>query len=182
VLLQESRIVTDAFSPSGGSNINIQPFNDSNIVIVRSNDSVINAAGNLTIDSSVTFKPAEIPEVAVVNPSDLIAQEFCRQRGSSEFIVTGKGGLAADPNDKADGNQIEVDLVEPVPSRPRNSSQRRSETEDNQPISSLDIVPARGWIRDENGDVILVSYDPTKTGINRQLSQPPQCQPSVDPG
>jgi large exoprotein involved in heme utilization and adhesion len=99
-----------------------------------------------------------------VDPSDLIAAEFCRQRGSSAFIVTGKGGLAVDPNDKADGNQIEVDLVEPVPSQPRNSSQKRSETEDNQPISSLDIIPARGWIRDENGDVILVSYDPTKTG------------------
>jgi filamentous hemagglutinin family protein len=113
----------------------------------------------------------------VVDPNDLIAQEFCRQRGGSEFIVTGKGGIAADPNDKADGNQIEVDLVEPVPSRPRNSSQRRSETEDNQPISSLDLVPARGWIRDENGDVILVGYDPTKTGVRRQSMQHPQCQP-----
>jgi hypothetical protein len=88
--------------------------------------------------------------------------------------------LAADPNDKADGNQIEVDLVEPVLSRPRNSSQRRSETEDNQPISSLDIIPARGWIRDENGDVILVGYDPTKTGVQRQPSQLPHCQPSLN--
>jgi filamentous hemagglutinin family protein len=116
----------------------------------------------------------------VVDPNDLIAQEFCRQRGESEFVVTGKGGIAADPNDKADGNQIEVDLVEPVPSRPRNSSQRRSETEDNQPISSLDLIPARGWIRDENGDVILVSYDPTKTGVQRQPSQLPQCQPNLN--
>jgi large exoprotein involved in heme utilization and adhesion len=116
----------------------------------------------------------------VVDPSDLIAQEFCRQRGGSEFVVTGKGGIAADPNDKADGNQIEVDLVEPVPSRPRNSSQRRSETEDNQPISSLDIIPARGWIRDENGDVILVGYDPTKTGVQRQPAQLPQCQPNLN--
>ena len=177
VLLQGSRIVTDAFSPSGGSNINIQPFNNSNIVIVQSSDSVINAAGNLTIDSSVTFQPAEIPEVAVTNPNDLIAQEFCRQRGESTFVVTGRGGIAVSPNDKSDGNQINVDLVEPVPSRPRNTSQKRSETEDNQPISSLDLVPARGWIRDENGDVILVSYDPTKTGTNRQPTQLPQCQP-----
>jgi large exoprotein involved in heme utilization and adhesion len=177
VLLQESRIVTDASSPSGGSNINIQPFNNSNIVIIQSNDSVINAAGNLTIDSSVTFQPAEIPEVAVTDPNDLIAAEFCRQRGESAFVVTGRGGIAVSPNDKADGNQIEVDLVEPVPSQPRNSSQKRSETEDNQPISSLDIIPARGWIRDENGDVILVSYDPTKTGVRRQPAQLPQCQP-----
>jgi large exoprotein involved in heme utilization and adhesion len=97
VLLQGSGIVTDAFSPSGGSNINIQPFNESNIVIIHLTDSIINAAGNLTIDSSVTFKPAEIPEVAVVNPSDLIAQEFCRQRGVATFIVTGKAELLLIP-------------------------------------------------------------------------------------
>ncbi len=180
VLLGGSRIITNAFSPSGGSNISIRPFTQPTVAIVQSVDSTILAAGNLTIDSSVTFQPAEVPEVAVTDPNDLIAQEFCRQRGGSEFVITGKGGLAADPNDKADGNQINVDLVEPVPSRPRNSSQRRSETEDNQPVSSLDIVPARGWIRDENGDVILVSYDPTKTGVRRQPSQLPQCQPNLN--
>ncbi|MGB3404214.1 MAG: hypothetical protein WBA77_16135, partial [Microcoleaceae cyanobacterium] len=58
---------------------------------------------------------------------------------------------------------------------PQNTSQQPSEINDNQAIYSvtpsdlsravsrevegLDIIPARGWIRDENGDVILVSYD-----------------------
>jgi filamentous hemagglutinin family protein len=112
----------------------------------------------------------------VVDPNDLIAQEFCRQRGGSEFVVTGRGGIAVNPNDKSDGNQINVDLVEPVPAQPRNTSQQRSETDENQPISSLDIVLARGWIRDENGDVILVSYDPTKTGVQRQQHNPYSCQ------
>ncbi len=184
VLLQGSRIITNAFSPSGGSNINIQPFNDSNIVIIQSNDSVINAAGNLTIDSSVTFQPVDVPEVAVTDPNDLIAQEFCRQRGSSAFTITGRGGIAVNPNDKSDGNQINVDLVEPVLTQPQNTSQKPTEINNNNAISSvtpsavegLDIIPARGWIRDENGDVILVSYDPTKTAINRQPSQLPHCQ------
>jgi filamentous hemagglutinin family protein len=182
VLLQGSQIVTDASNPTGGSNINIRPFNDENIVIVQSIDSQIIAAGNLTIDSSVTFKPAEIPEVAVVDPNDLIAAEFCRQRGESEFIVTGKGGIAVNPNDKGDGTQIEVDLVEPV-SRPNHTLSQQSSHNNNsairideQPISSLDIIPARGWIRDENGDVILVSYDPTQTTVQRQLMPLPSCQ------
>ena len=113
----------------------------------------------------------------VVDPSDLIAAEFCRQRGGSEFVVTGRGGIAVSPNDKSDGNQINVDLVEPVPTQSQNTSQRRSEIDNNQPISSLDIVPARGWIRDENGDVILVSYDPTETGVQRQQHNPYSCQP-----
>ncbi len=182
-LLQASRIVTDASNPTGGSNIEISPLNNQNIVIVQSNDSQIVAAGNLTIDSSVTFKPAEVPEVAVVNPNDLIAQEFCRQRKESEFIVTGKGGIEVDPMDKATGDQIEVDLVEPVSRQHQNLSLQpsyntndRAATVDAQPISSLDIIPARGWIRDENGDVILVSYDPTKIGIQRQFQSLPSCQ------
>ncbi|MGB3404469.1 MAG: filamentous hemagglutinin N-terminal domain-containing protein [Microcoleaceae cyanobacterium] len=181
VLLGGSGIITNAFSPSGGSNINIRPFNDSNSVnssigILQSTDSIISAAGNLTIDSSVIFQPAEIPEVAVTDPNDLIAAEFCRQRGSSAFVVTGRGGIAVNPNDKSDGSQINVDLVEPVVRRPQNTSQNSSEINHNQPISSLDIIPARGWIKDENGDVILVSYDPTKTAINRQPAQLPHCQ------
>ncbi|MGB3404922.1 MAG: filamentous hemagglutinin N-terminal domain-containing protein [Microcoleaceae cyanobacterium] len=184
VLLGNSGIITNAFSPSGGSNINIQPFNDSNVVIIQSADSIIRAAGNLNIDSSVTFQPAEVPEVAVTDPNDLIAQEFCRQRGSSDFVIRGRGGIAVSPNDKSDGNQINVDLVEPVLSQPQNTSQQRSEINNNQAISSLaprlrsglNIIPARGWIRDENGDVILVSYDPTKTGIQRQQQQLPDCQ------
>ncbi len=47
---------------------------------------------------------------------------------------------------------------------------------DAQPISSLNIIPARGWIRDENGDVILVSYDPTKIGIQRPSQSLPSCK------
>ncbi|MGB3401550.1 MAG: filamentous hemagglutinin N-terminal domain-containing protein [Microcoleaceae cyanobacterium] len=176
VLLNRSAILTNASSPSGGSNINIQPLDDDNVVIIQSNDSVIFAAGNLTIDSSVTFQPVDVPEVAVTNPNDLIAQEFCRQRGASAFTITGRGGIAVSPNDKADGNQINVDLVEPVLTQPQNTSQQRSEIDQSLPISSLDIVPARGWIRDENGDIILVSYDPTTTEINRQQRQFPQCQ------
>jgi filamentous hemagglutinin family protein len=129
VLLQGSKIVTDASNPTGGSNISIAPLNNENIVIVQSIDSQIIAAGNLSIDSSVTFQPAEVPEVAVVDPNDLIAQDFCRQRGESQFIVTGKGGIAVDPMDKSDGNQIEVDLVEPVSRQSNTLSQQSSHKE-----------------------------------------------------
>ena len=182
VLLQGSQIVTDASNPTGGSNINIAPLNNDNIVIVQSIDSQIIAAGNLTVDSSVTFKPVDVPEVTVVDPNDLIAAEFCRQRGESEFTILGRGGIAINPNDKSDGSQINVDLVEPVSRQSNPSSQQFSyhnhsvATVNEQPISSLDIIPARGWIRDQNGDIILVSYDPTKTTVQRQLMPLPSCQ------
>ena len=149
----------------------------SDIVAISTTDAALSGTVELNTELDPSSGLIDLTQT-VVDPNDLIAQEFCRQRGESAFTITGRGGIAVSPNDKADGNQINVDLVEPVPSQPQNTSQRRSETEDNQPIYSLDVVLARGWIRDENGDVILVSYDPTKTGVQRQPSQLPQCQPN----
>ena len=124
----------------------------------------------------------------VVDPAALIAQDPCKLRGDSEFIITGRGGIASSPNDTFTGDRPQVSLVEPVRSSPNPStstSTQASRTEPNQPRSSaaprlrsgLNIIPARGWIRDQNGDVILVSYDPTKTGVQRQQHNPHSCQP-----
>jgi large exoprotein involved in heme utilization and adhesion len=126
----------------------------------------------------------ELPRI-VVDPNDLINQDPCKQGQESELYIRGRGGIQVTPDDKLDGGEIEVDLVEPAPSRQRNRrnsnpDQSRTETEDNQQISSLDIIPARGWIRDENGDVILVDYDPTQTGVQRpqhRQQNPNICQP-----
>ncbi len=75
-------------------------------------------------------------------------------------------------------DRTQVNLVEPVRSNQNRSiSTQRSRTEPNPPRSSADLVPARGWIRDQNGDVILVSYDPTKTGVSRQRQNLTQCKP-----
>ncbi len=180
VLLENSRIVTDASNPTGGSNITIRPFNDSELAILQSQNTTIRAAGELSIDDTLNFDPPESPEVTVVDPAALIAQDPCKQRGDSEFIITGRGGIASSPHDIFTGDRTQVPLVEPVEpvrsSPNRSTSTQRPRTEPNQPRSSADIVPARGWIRDENGDVILVSYDPTKAGVRRQPQQyPNQC-------
>ena len=193
VLLRRSEIITNASSPSGGSNITIRPL-DSELAVLQSQNSTIRAAGELEIDDTLNFDPPESLEITVVDPNDLIAQEFCRQRGTSQFTITGRGGLASSPNDIFTGDRTQVSLVEPVPSRQNPStSTPRPRTEPSQPLSSaaprlpstslrtsrsgLNIIPARGWIRDENGDVILVSYDPTKTGVRRQQYNPHSCQP-----
>ena len=193
VLLRRSEIITNASSPSGGSNITIRPL-DSELAVLQSQNSTIRAAGELEIDDTLNFDPPESLEITVVDPNDLIAQEFCRQRGTSQFTITGRGGLASTPNDIFTGDRTQVNLVEPVPSRQNPStSTQPSRTEPSSPRTSaaprlpstplrtsrsgLNIIPARGWIRDENGDVILVSYDPTKTGVRRQPVQFPQCQP-----
>jgi hypothetical protein len=181
VLLENSQIFTNAFDPTGGSNINIRPLGSSELAILQSQNSIINAAGELSIDDTLNFDPPESTQVEVVDPAELIAQDPCKQRGTSQFIITGRGGIAFNPTqDLFAVPELELSLIEPVTPTVNNSSQRRSQQSkkrDNHPIDSRTIVPARGWIRDEKGDVILVGYDPTKTGVQRQRPNPQTCQP-----
>jgi hypothetical protein len=181
VLLENSQIFTNAFDPTGGSNINIRPLESAELAILQSQNSVINAAGELSIDDTLNFDPPESTQVEVVDPAELIAQDPCKQRGTSQFIITGRGGIAFNPiQDLFSVSTSEPSLIEPVTPTVNNSSPRRqqqSKKRDNNPIDSRTIVPARGWIRDEKGDVILVGYDPTNTGVQRQRPNPQTCQP-----
>jgi hypothetical protein len=181
VLLENSQIFTNAFDPTGGSNINIRPLGSSELAILQSQNSIINAAGELSIDDTLNFDPPESTQVEVVDPAELIAQDPCKQRGTSQFIITGRGGIAFNPTqDLFAVPELELSLIEPVTPTVNNSSPRRqqqSKKRDNHPIDSRTIVPARGWIRDEKGDVILVGYDPTNTGVQRQRPNPQTCQP-----
>ncbi|MEB3279966.1 MAG: filamentous hemagglutinin N-terminal domain-containing protein [Lyngbya sp.] len=184
VLLQQSRILTDAFNPTGGSNINIRPLGNSELGLLQSQDSIINAAGELSIDDTLNFDPPETPEVEFIDPAALIAQDPCKQGQNSEFIITGRGGIAPDPTQPLSITQGLIEwesfITEPVTSQPNHSSeprQQQSQKRENNTVDSRTIVPARGWIKNENGDIILVGYDPTKTGVQRPLNNPPTCQP-----
>ncbi|MGB3192284.1 MAG: filamentous hemagglutinin N-terminal domain-containing protein [Limnoraphis sp.] len=189
VLLENSQIVTSAFDPTGGSNINIRPLENSELGLLQSQNSIINAAGELSIDTTLNFDPPESLEVEVVDPNDLIAQDPCVQGRNSSFIITGRGGIAPDPTQALSAIQGLVEweslLIEPVTPQPNNNSsqipqqqtQKQENNRDNHPVDSRTIVPARGWIRTEDGEVILVSYDPTKTGVQRQPNNPHTCQP-----
>ncbi|MEB3280836.1 MAG: S-layer family protein [Lyngbya sp.] len=144
-----------------------------------------------TVDLNTEIDPSsgliELPQ-SVVDPAALIAQDPCKQRGSSEFVITGRGGIA--PNPVQDSStiprlvELQSPLIEPVISQSNNSSQRpqqhsqkRDNNLDDYPVDSRTIVPARGWIRTEDGQIILVGYDPTKTGVQRQPNNPRTCQP-----
>ena len=139
-------------------------------------------SGTVELDSEID--PAqglvELPQT-VVDPAALIAQDFCKQGADSEFFITGRGGLPPSPQESLQSGEILVELIElpEMESHQRHTPSRRNSTASrtpNQPRSSLDIVPARGWIRDQNGDVILVSYDPTQTGVIRPPRPPLPCK------
>ena len=76
--------------------------------------------------------------------------------------------------------ELQSPLIEPVTSQPNNlsqSTQQISQNRENNTVDSRTIVPARGWIRTEEGEVILVGYDPTNKGVIRQQSPINQCNP-----
>jgi large exoprotein involved in heme utilization and adhesion len=120
----------------------------------------------------------------VIDPEAIIAQNPCRQNQESQFIITGRGGLPPNPTQETINPAVSVGLSDQIPEAAetqinQNQRQQSPRKTAEEPISSLDIVPARGWIRTENGDVILVGYDPTGTQVQRSNSQSKTCDYSI---
>jgi filamentous hemagglutinin family protein len=157
---------------------------------------------NSSIDTSQSLTEFDSD---VVDPSALIAQNPCQQGGESEFIITGRGGLPPNPTQEITPFNTQVNLSDSI-TETRSSSrsvQQSSRQKAQQPISSvtlsavetLDIIPARGWIRNQQGDVILVDYDevtaapgacipencdPTTIALPRSRSSALTCNPNLN--
>ena len=111
----------------------------------------------------------ELPQ-AVRDPSDQISQNPCEQGVGSEFIITGKGGFPANPNETLKGDGLRVGLVEPIPSgQPLANGIRPSKITSE--IPTPEAVPAMGWIFNDKGEVTLTVYPTTETEIQRSSQQ-----------
>ncbi|MEA5546974.1 filamentous hemagglutinin N-terminal domain-containing protein [Limnoraphis robusta CCNP1324] len=162
-----------------GTQFRQQATNASDITATSELGPQFSGTVNLNTEIDPSSGLVDLPQ-RVVDPAALIAQDPCKLGRNSSFIITGRGGIAFNPTqDLFAVPELELSLIEPVtPSVNRSSQRRQQQTKkrDNNPIDSRTIVPARGWIRDEKGDVILVGYDPTKTGVQRQPQPlPNQC-------
>ena len=115
----------------------------------------------------------DIPE-NVVNPEDLINQNACKQGAQSKFIVTGKGGLPATPEQMHHSDEVEVGLVKPAMGTAAVIKDLLV-AED-----ATKRIPAKGWIRNEKGEIFLVGYDPTVSNILPQPENLDWCQPRGD--
>ena len=95
----------------------------------------------------------------------------CADGGENEFIITGRGGLPPNPRQVLSSNAVQVDWVELAvdalnsASVERGSGRRRSSASAYKTVDVnhrvTEIVEARGWIVDANGDVTLVATAPT---------------------
>ncbi|MBW4433114.1 MAG: S-layer family protein [Pelatocladus maniniholoensis HA4357-MV3] len=138
-------------------------------------DSNITAASDLGTDFSGTVQinntdvdPSQglmqLPDNPT-DPSNQIAQNPCQKGFGSTFFITGRGGVPSSPNDSFTSDNVRVDLAQPA-----NSSSSQAVTI-NQPKASAttkQIIPARGWIFNEKGEVVLTAYDVNSREFQRQ--------------
>ncbi|MGB7272002.1 MAG: filamentous hemagglutinin N-terminal domain-containing protein [Geitlerinemataceae cyanobacterium] len=151
VLLENSGIRTNAANPQGGSNINIRPLDGVGVAIFRSPDSTISAAGNLSVEGKIEVDANEPAEIEVADADDIA--RGCLGTGRSQFTTTGRGGLPPSPYEPLEN----LDLLEDIelPMAWWESSAERTP-----------LVEARGWVRTESGQIVLVATMP----IDRCLS------------
>ncbi|WP_051469990.1 beta strand repeat-containing protein [Fischerella sp. PCC 9605] len=105
----------------------------------------------------------------VIDPSQQIAENPCQKGSDSTFIITRRGGLPSSPNQSLKSDNVRVDLVEPVA-----SSGNFQTATINKPITHTNtkhIIPARGWVLNDKGEVVLTAYDPTATNLPQRASQ-----------
>jgi filamentous hemagglutinin family protein len=117
----------------------------------------------------------ELP-ATVVDPKSLVAQNPCRRSSSSEFTRSGRGGLPPSLSQDLNGESTQVGLVEPANlSAAKPEPQPASSQVSSLPRSSSQIAPAKGWVYNDKGEVVLVAYNSAVTGPQRLQSSLKGC-------
>ncbi|MBW4628196.1 MAG: S-layer family protein [Brasilonema octagenarum HA4186-MV1] len=175
VVFEDSKITANAEEGSGGT-VNITArgiFRSPNNITATSNagpqfNGVVQL-NTLEVDPSQGL--FELTE-AVIDPAQQVAQNPCIKGFGSTFTIVGRGGFPTDPNKILSSDNVRVDLIQPVPSKVSSTSTPEPEKQPSQKPPVKKIIPARGWIYNEKGQVVLVGYDPTKTGPQREQPAP----------
>jgi filamentous hemagglutinin family protein len=117
----------------------------------------------------------ELPQT-IIDPDALVAQNPCTQRAGSEFIVTGRGGLPLNPTQVLSGNDIEVNLIEPANSANLSDKFGDSSSLNQSPNPTLtEIVPAKGWVINEQDEVILTESNFNGDTVQRLRNNKLKC-------
>jgi len=97
----------------------------------------------------------ELPQ-NIVNPAALIAANPCTKGAESAFTVTGKGGVPRSPDDTLSNAASPFAWVEEAGS---SATDNVPDVTDQAPreIRDREVVPARGWVVNARGEVMLVA-------------------------
>ncbi|MCC3449672.1 MULTISPECIES: S-layer family protein [unclassified Microcoleus] len=148
------------------ANLQVNPTS----LIPTSDIAAISQQAGPALQGAVTFStsgvnPAqglvELPQ-NVISPEALIVANPCTQGAGSEFTITGKGGIPANPNDLLSSDSTLFSWVEPAVGSSQNLQGTKAEIE----IQPQPVIPAQGWVINADGQVTLVAYN--------QMAQVPQ--------
>jgi large exoprotein involved in heme utilization and adhesion len=92
----------------------------------------------------------------IVNPADLIAANPCTKGTESAFTVTGKGGVPASPHDTLSSARTPWTWVEEAGSSATDNVPDVTDQQARE-IPDREVVPARGWVVNAQGEVMLVA-------------------------
>ncbi|KAB8318801.1 filamentous hemagglutinin N-terminal domain-containing protein [Tolypothrix campylonemoides VB511288] len=135
------------------------PTNDVTAISLTGNPSL---NGQVTINSPNTESSRELvnsPSPQVVDPSQIIA-EGCGAyigTGSSQFIITGRGGLPPNPNQPLSTDVVWSDTRIPNITAQQQPSQLAAVKPPSKQADAVRIVPATGWVFNGKGQVTLIS-------------------------
>jgi large exoprotein involved in heme utilization and adhesion len=95
----------------------------------------------------------------IVAPADLIAANPCRKGTESAFTVTGKGGVPASPDDTLSSARSPWTWVEEAGSSATDNVRDVTDRQAREfgEIRDREVVPARGWVVNARGEVMLVA-------------------------
>jgi large exoprotein involved in heme utilization and adhesion len=123
----------------------------------------------------------ELPQ-NVVAPAALIAANPCTKGTESAFTVTGKGGVPPSPDDTLSSAASPWTWVEGEGSsatgnvRDLTDVSDRGKNEEGE-IRDREVVAARGWLVNAQGEVRLVAYNPGNAADDRHPRSSSVCVP-----
>ncbi|MCJ8279005.1 MAG: filamentous hemagglutinin, partial [Rivularia sp. ALOHA_DT_140] len=132
-----------------------------------------------TITTTPNSGLIELPN-NLTNSSQKIAAK-CGESRVNKFTVTGRGGLPESPNQLFRGGIILVDLVDLVPASKNQQNSISSISRINNSIDNSnnntekEIVEAKGWIVDAQGNIEFVAEVPNFISNSGTITQP-DCQ------
>jgi filamentous hemagglutinin family protein len=133
-------------------------------LLPSSDIAAISQSSGPALQGTVTFSPSgvnpaqglvELPQ-NIVNPTALIAANPCIQGAESTFTVTGKGGVPPSPHDTLSSAASPWTWVEEAGSSATDNVPDVTDRQARE-IRDREVVPARGWVVNGQGEVMLVA-------------------------
>jgi filamentous hemagglutinin family protein len=117
----------------------------------------------------------ELPQ-NIVDPAALIAANPCIQGTESAFTVTGKGGVPPSPDDILSNAASQWTWVEEAGSSATDHVRDVTDQQARE-IPAREVVPARGWVVNPQGEVMLVANQVAGQLDDRTRHPVSVCQP-----